>query len=116
MKTYLLFFILFAIGGCNTKGNLLVELEGTGTKSSTFFHLSGKEATITYEYKSTSDYFGSFQLFVLHKGDAIMSNKPIVNTSEYSLNSEIKIDEPEGDYYLNVIAMGAYSIKVFEKK
>lgn len=115
MRNTILFLFIIVMSACNNNGTKIAKLSGSGSQTSSVFHLSGKEIRIVYKYKSTSEYFGMFSLFINKKGDQPLSNQ-VINSVEYSANGELKITEPEGDYYLSVMQTGSSEVEVFEKK
>lgn len=45
-----------------------------------------------------------------------MSSPPKVTTAEPTQKGEIKLQEPEGDYYIDVVETGACKVEVYQKK
>ncbi len=110
------FIAIFFIAGCKDNGTKIATAEGKGNQRSQVFHLSGRAEKLVYEYKSGSDYYGMFALYILKKDAPPMSSPPKVTTVEPSLNGEIKLQETEGDYYIDVVETGNCKVEVYEKK
>jgi hypothetical protein len=93
---------------------------GSGEKKSPLFDLTGREARLRYKYQTSSPDLGMgmFSVYVVDEGDDIMKTGgiPEVMTTEESEESESSIYKSSGRYYLNVSAMGKWTIIVEEYK
>lgn len=92
--------------------------KGNGKKKSEAFHLTGNDAKLVYKYSSGISQGGVFNVSVIKKGDdvAVEGEMPEILITSSKEESEGTIQKPEGDYYLDVDAMGNWEITVQEKQ
>jgi hypothetical protein len=92
------------------------EFKGNGSKKSANFHLLGNEQKLVYTYHSNNPYNGIFAVYVVDKGADVMKTGgfPEMTIDKLKDNSESAIQKETGDYYLNVTAVGNWTIKVME--
>ena len=92
--------------------------KGNGMKKSESFHLTGSDAKVLYKYNAGNSYSGVFSFYVVEKGYDVMTQGGIPEVMIQSLQEESQstIQKSEGDYYLNVNAVGNWEIIVQEKQ
>ncbi|WP_295811759.1 hypothetical protein [uncultured Apibacter sp.] len=91
--------------------------KGNGKKKSEVFHLSGNEAKFVYKYSPGSE-TEIFTVYVVDKGVDILDKGeiPEIMAANKKEESESIIYKSEGDYYLDVNAVGDWEIIVQEKQ
>ena len=97
----------------------ILTFKGNGMKKSPAFHLDGGTARLRYKYKSTGGIgMGLFSVYVVDEGDDIMVSGGIPEVMSQAENEESQSDiqKGSGSYYLNVNAMGSWTVIVEEKK
>ena len=93
--------------------------KGNGLKKSPVFELTGSDARLKYKYKGQGGVgMGMFAVYVVNEGQDIMKTGgfPEVMTQAESEESESTIQKGSGRYYLNVNAVGSWTVTVEEKK
>ena len=91
--------------------------KGNGLKKSPVFELTGNDTRLKYKYKGQGG-VGMFAVYVVNEGQDIMKTGgfPEVMTQAESEESESTIQKGSGRYYLNVNAVGSWTVTVEEKK
>lgn len=100
-----------------SKWTTVYSFKGNGTKKSPPFELEGGEARLKYTYSSESGLdIGMFTVYVVDEGVDIMEEGgfPEIMTSEQNERSESSIQKNAGRYYLNINAMGKWTVTVEE--
>ena len=93
--------------------------KGNGMKKSSVFELMGSEARLKYKYKGEGGVgMGMFAVYVVDEGKDIMKTGgfPDVMTQAESEESEGAIQKNAGRYYLNVNAVGNWTVTVQERR
>lgn len=92
--------------------------KGNGLKKSESFHLNGNDSKVVYKYNAGNPHSGMFSFYVVEKGHDIMKEGgfPDVMVDKIKDESESTLQKSEGDYYLNVNAVGDWEISVQEKQ
>jgi hypothetical protein len=95
----------------------VLQFTGNGTKKSATFDLLGGEARLKYSYKGMKGVGGGlFAIYVVAHGDDINKTGgfPEIMTQAESEESVGTIQHEAGRYYLNVNAVGNWSVIVEE--
>lgn len=96
----------------------VVEFNGNGTKKSQVFELHGRHARIRYVYKSGASDIGAFNVYVTPDGEDVKKTGgfPELMIDKAKDKGESAIQKDPGKYYLDVNAMGDWSIIVEEEQ
>ena len=100
--------------GNETSSVNVLTIKGNGMRKSKVFHLFGTQAKILFKYTSTIDQIGVFNVFIVRAGENLMKTGgiPEITSSKPYDSGESYIQEPEGEYYVQVMAAGNWSIKI----
>jgi len=96
----------------------LLEFSGNGKKKSIVFELNGNHARFKYKYKSEGSGMGFFSVYVTPDGEDVMETggiPEVMSTADHE-QSESTIQKTAGKYYLDVNAIGNWSIVVEEEQ
>lgn len=102
-----------------TKWTEVYTFKGNGMKKSPVFELTGGVARLKYKYKGQGGIgMGMLAVYVVDEGQDIMKvgGFPEIMTQAESEESESTIQKGSGRYYLNVNAVGSWTVIVEEKK
>lgn len=97
----------------------IITLKGNGEKKSQTFELTSKNARVQYKYVGESGLgTGAFALFVVKDGDDIMKDGgiPDISIGKEEDEGESYLHKTPGKYYIDLKAVGNWTVTIEEEK
>ena len=114
--TLVAIFLIFALTGCGSGTETVIELSGNTPKTSGVFEL--KTNTAKMEFKVEGDDPVVFSAFVLPEGEKLDENIAAPDATATKAKSEtVDLGKEPGKYFLQIISAGSdWSIKITEER
>ncbi len=113
--TFLSIFLIFAVAGCGNGTETVIELSGNTPKKSGVFELKTNSAKM--EFSVEGDDPVVFSAFVIPEGQTLNENitEPDAATTKAESDT-VELGKEPGKYFLQVISINDWSVKITEER